>query len=376
MFLGPDTAHADVSVLWYASRSASAKINWLWGDAECDGSEGDCNPCLPDVEGQFRAALNEGGMQWTGKPWHFDWDARYAPSEMKARHPFDVENAAIQSQGHVQGFVRTGVDQYPFAITHSDDSTGAVAIIVQDADGRKSLKALHRTTSSHPGSLSTIGKYVALADAHELRAVDVSRPTASQDIHYPMPGAMQIDSDFNGGTSVAKLRGGGHLVVFVNGGSNADNRKTAFVFLDGPLERPNRLEYLGDFPLKQTLSASASSIRTWEGAQLPENTSLLTECDTGRLYTVHFGSGTSSLEGTAAIHLAKLDWGSSGPMTSTVALYGKEQDSDNCWFRGGASAGSALGDPDTLRIFCHERSRHLSNGGGDIFRFVEGVNEF
>jgi hypothetical protein len=359
-------ASSDVVNMWYASRSALAKTNWLYGHDGCRREEGDCNACIPDVEEQFDGALAAGDMTWTLKPWNFAWGDSYAPSEITPNQAFD-DGVSF----HVQGFVRTNVDSYPTAAIHSDDTHGALAITVQDASGKKSLKALHRTMSTHPSGLSSIGNYVSFVDNDYMRFVNVTTPTASQSHYYKLPGPIQLNSDKNGGAGIAKLHGGGHLIAFVTGGqSEPSQRRTAFVHLDGNMTSPTRIQYLGDHLLTDAMKDWPSSVKTWDGAIFPENASLITECGSRNLYMVYMGGPTTSYDGTAVIHLARVEWNESGPRTRTVGMWTKSQTDEDCYFRGGASAGNAWNwEPRKLRILCHERSTRSRS----YFNFTEGV---
>lgn len=341
------------------------------GQTECDPlGEGDCNPCMPNVEDQFNRALDRGEMSWQKKPWRFDPGKPYEPDGIFPQDAY-LNDWAQGIRMHVQGFVRTNYSAIPFAVSHSGDHVGTVSLIWQNPEGEKYLDAIHRTLSPHPGGLATIGRYVAFADTSYLRLIDVTRPLESQVIRYEVGGDVALDSDRNGGVGIAKLADGGHLFAFVTGGMTGNKRETHFFRFEGALENPSNIHYLGKHMLRDALEQSPSSRKTWQGAMYPENFSMITECDTGNLYNVYLGAN-NDLEGeTAVIHLAQVEQDDSGaPTLRNVALYKASTDSDHCWFRGGASAGSVdYWNPGTLRVVCHERN----NISEDYFSFKEGT---
>jgi hypothetical protein len=180
---------------------------------------------------------------------------------------------------------------------------------------------------------------------------------------------MPISSARNGGVSMVKLADGSHLFAFMNGGLSGD-RETHFYRFEGSIEAPSSIEFLGKTLLSDALAHSSSSRVEWEGTKYPENMSMITECGTGHIYSVHFGAANATLDGNAVIHLARIEPDDTGaPAMRTVQLYKVQEDDDSCWYRGGASAGSVdYWEPGTLRILCHERVTI----NGDFFSFQEG----
>jgi hypothetical protein len=374
-------AEAGTPTVWYAGRSAKARTNWLFGDTTCERNDPDCNQCIPNIPEQFDRGFRDHHYSQSTKVWHFNWRSHYPPSGNTPEQMFD-DAGAIQKL-HVQGFARTNLDDYPYVFTHSDDHDGGFGVVRQLDDGRKQLHALHETVHNHPSGLSTLGAFALLVDGIRLRIYDVRHPTEAQEYRYKLNGPRDLDSDFNGGVSAAKLRGGGYLVVNVTGRLDISRRFTEFFYVDGPLEKPNRVEYLGDQYTADSVNELLHILGLPEiflkASVFSENFSLLTECGTGDLYGVYStGSGdvidVAFGESSGRITLARMEWDEDGPKTTTVGIYGFDQDKDDCFLRGGTSFGSVPWAPEQLRMFCSERSSEVNPiRDADEFRYREVV---
>jgi len=362
---------------WYAGRNDKAGKNWLYGDDGCAHGGEDCNRCAPSVEQQW-ADMAAGALAWRERTWHFGWDRGVAPSNLT---PLDTWNPSVDFPGgiypidldeewsyHAQGFVRTNHASIKYAMSHSDDDFGSLTFI----SSSNNIYAMHRTFTAHASGIATIGQYVAMMDGTDLvRFFDVRQALQSHALYYTMSAAtvkaavrspLRGAGKGNGGIAVAKLYHGGYLVITGQGGSKNDFQETYFFFTDGPLTSPRRLVYLGTAPYSGPAGAGQS-----------ENLSIITECGTGQLYTVHI-AGYDGLDGTGWYRLSKVVWGTNGPALQTVNVKWVNQHDEYCHHRSAASA--SVRDNGYLDLYCHERAEDngFLSGPGDDWEFREGLN--
>lgn len=336
----------------------AAAVPPIVGNITCQAGDADCNVCAPDVEGQFRAAFGDPGLDWSEKPWRFDWDRRYPPYDIQPTDDF-----ASGVAHHIQGFIRTNSSQFPFAGTHDDDEgeAGVVFFVAQDRTGRKDLAALHRTTSRHPSGMQAIGKYVLVADGARLRIYDMNRVTLEQSA--AMTRNMPRGFAAGGGLGVVKLSDASHLVLaYAPGGTDAGTRKMRFYNVRGGLVS-GAVTLLDEDVYEQPAE--------WRGDwQYAENISAITECGTGRIYVIST-EGDSSFGGEGYWLLSRVSLDDGGqiqfqPRSAKVM----DQDSDSCWLRGSGTVHVAGG---VMRFYCHQRKNiHWWYESDDRFMFEVG----
>ncbi|HKO50078.1 MAG TPA: hypothetical protein VJV79_20245 [Polyangiaceae bacterium] len=357
---------------WYAARGPQAKNNWLYGDDACVHGWEDCNRCAPTVEQQW-ADMGAGALSWRARSWHFGWDRSVAPSGLTpttAWNPASIPgiiplpNLFAEWSYHAQGFVRTNDAAVKYAMSHSDDRHGSLTFISSSYN----IYAMHETFTAHPSGVFTLGKYVGMVDGTDVvHFFDVRRALESHAISYTMSAAVAGGpgvKDGNGGIAMAKLFHGGYLVIVGQGGISNPSQETYFYFTDGPLTAPNRLQWLG------TAAYTGPA-----GAGQSENISMITECGTGQLYTVHI-AGDDALDGKGWYRLSKVIWGETGPGLQTVAVKGVNQYDEYCHHRSAASA--SVRDNGYLDLYCHERAEDngFLSGQGDDWEFREGLNYY
>lgn len=315
------------------------------GDDKCKYGAEDCNVCADDVEEQFFSAFDGAGMDWKSWKWHFKYNRRYQPSNSKARRVLDAGR-----REHVQGFVRTNNETIQYAMSHSAKSNSQGGFFFIKHDGKNSLYAMHRSNIAHPLSVAEIGQYVISSEDSDIRVFDLRRIKSPQDIRFQVEGL-----NTGGGLSMAKLADGSHLLVSSFKGSQNDpgiTRNTDFHRLEGPISSPTDILHLGRVPYSQPSS--------WSGNyQYSDNLSLITECGTGHLYTIHTsGEGDDwrdVVDPDGYWRLSRVDWDENGnPVLTTLA--GRTQDSDysDCHHR--SSATVHVSKDNQLDFFCHERS--------------------
>jgi hypothetical protein len=366
------SASVETTLDWHASRSAWAKKNWLYGDEACAHGKEDCNRCAPDVEQQW-ADMAAGALAWRERSWHFGWDRISPPSYLPPDDTWDAGGYHPAQweewwKYHTQGFVRTNNPSVKYAMSHSDDWDGSFTFV----NSSNSIHAMHLTASPHPSGLFTLGQYVGLVDGtNVVRFFDTRRSQESHLIRYTMSaetaGAGRTDSgpgvkDANGGIAIAKLFHGGYLVVVGQGGVSNPSQETYFYFTEGKAIGPNRQEYLGKAPYSGPAGAGQS-----------ENVSIITECGTGQLYTVHVG-GQDQLDGNGWYRLSKVVWGATGPSLQVVNVKWVNMNDDYCHHRSAASA--SVRSDGTIDLYCHQRDvdNDILSGPGDDWAFREGLN--
>ena len=368
-------AHApDVIAVWYGSRSAQAKVNWLYGDDTCKPGDRDCNVCAVTVREQFEDALLHGHAAWDAQSYDFNWDKHYEPSGLSASDVFD--DADTIQQHHIQSFVRTNNPTYPFAGSHSDNDVGGIFFVHERPSHEKKLFSIHAASNGHPSGMHALGSYVAVAEDSGLRWFDVSHPTEPQETRFAVDRGDETKLA-GGGLGLAKLRGGGTLLLVApNGGSNETSAK--FYYLHGEFPAPTRIALLGHDRshawLEKLREDGSVSSDSW--LITSENLSLVTECGTGDLYVIHATGDDDAInnigDSEAIWRLSRVDWGESGPALVPVSSARVTQNRSDCHLRSsGTVASDAVG---RLRFACHQRAAAENLfGDQESFHFKVGT---
>jgi len=360
---------------------------WLRGEVGCTLADGDCNICANDVEQQFLDAYpgpwtwtyaaarvkepssRSSSLDWATNDWSFNWNHNYDPYGISPGRVFDDDKWVAHT--HVQGFIRTYVNEYPYVGTHSDDTTGSL-FVIERSGGDVKLAAIHRTDSVHPSGAHLLGTYVFFEDKNRLRWFDMTYPDTRQDeAHFWLDTPVRFDA--GGGVGAVKLENGSYLVMGTHPVDDSSERRiTDFFYLEGDAVFPSRVRTIG------TASFPDSS----------ENTSIVTDCKTGEIYQFRStGQGAETAadvfenvvdegnQGTWELH--KLEWESGAPVFTPISATITEQDISDCHFRSAATV--HVNDKHELEFHCHERNRRQSNledwgvGEGDDFRYMRGT---
>lgn len=361
------------------SASAPAIVKPLSGHKSCRATDPDCNRCIDDVKGQFRR-IARGDKTRKRKPWRFHWGTSYGPDATKPFDAFDedspLSDGAAISHAHPQGFVRTNSSTLMYAGSHSQyehSKPGTIFVVRQRADGKKSLAYLHRTRSRHPSGVHVIGKYLVFGERAGgrdlLRVIDIDRAHVHQDVAHRMP--RSEEKLFGGGIGIAKLAGGGWLLVSTQPGSRDAERSRSHNFyrVTGNLERPEdlRIELLRN-QVYVNPARFGGKERKWS-----ENLSLLTECGTGDIYSIHSsgdGDGIDGLIGGGYWRLSKLVHTSAGPALDPIDVYEVSQNAEDCHMRSAASAG--VGPGGKLELLCHQYRKDPDPSAVNPFQFNVG----
>ena len=346
------------------------------GFTQCLKGDADCNVCATDVQNQFqRAESNQ--INWRSKPWRFTWPQRYPPNNLRPLDIFDGDPAYALGipDKHVQGFVHTNSDRFPFAGSHSHKEQGGIFVITQQSDGKKFLSTLHRTKTKHPSGVHVLGKYLLYGEGNSLIFKDLESPQHKKNIELPVPGA---NVNFGGGIGVVKLSTNRHLVITSGpGGQKNLPRFHRFYLLESRQGQPFRLSFLNE--------SSASVPSEWpKGYAFSENLTVITECGTGDIYTVHTSGeekGVQAVKGRGFWRLSKLELDQNNLGLKAIRGFSNHQNLFNCSMR--AAATVYVSPQHQLEFYCHAYAKDpdgsilnvlgQSSRGADKFYFRSGV---
>jgi hypothetical protein len=229
--------------------------------------------------------------------------------------------------------------------------------------------------------------YVNSAEDDEIRVFDMRISGSSQSIRYRIKGL-----EAGGGLAMTKMADGTYLLVETTGGDRTVSRK--------------------DYHILSNKRFTGQSIYSqpdhWKGNYEPsENLSLITECGTGNLYTIHStGYDPTGKEGvkvrqffTTVINfarnrdgdgfwrLSKVEWNNSVPSLRSLDAFSHSQNRKNCHLR---SSGTVHVNKNArMEFYCHERTivenvcvlnwlRQWFGGGcstGDKFEFRTSTSQ-
>lgn len=312
------------------------------GDTTCQPGAADCNVCVNDVVGSLDRGFG-GHFSWRTHDWEFTWEKKYPPQNVT---PLAVFHDGVSLLGipthHVQGFVRTNSAAVPFIVTHSDDDFGGIGRI--DSKGR--LDTLLRSADNHPTGGQVLGNSFVFAEEGKLRVINVTGAERSRRLVVPAPTWAKPGAGLSGGgLGAVKLTGGGTLVISSTpGGEDPGPRYTLFFTKAGTLDDATPLALVGETTYAQPAG--------WgKDYRFSENLSAVTECGTGKIYTLHV-SGDVSIQGRGYFRLSRVDTVAGKPTLVTLKAYEMGQSLFDCHLR---SSGTAFARADhTLGLVCHE----------------------
>ena len=351
------------------------------GDLNCKYGDVDCNRCANNVPGQFRAAFEKG---FGGGSWTFSGETKYPPDNMQPEDAFNPWDDGLSSK-HIQGLVHTNSDTYPYAGSHSHKTRGSIFFIRSDKNGNKSLFSLHQSSVDHPSGVHVLGDGLYVAERDELRSFGVFSSIDNQNIRFTFP---KIDprkkglQGAGGGLGLAKLADGGYLLVVSAPGDgfrlgttigglkqNMEPRYTRFYRIVGP--DPGHPEKRKDGSLNITFLGEWKHEGISKYPDTPmaysENLSVVTECGTGHIYTIHT-TGQYLIDGDGYWRLSRIDGGPDGPRLHFVAMKKQSQSNSDCHHR--SSATVHVNKSGELEFLCTERLFRKNRTGR--FHFKEG----
>jgi hypothetical protein len=346
---------SNVPVLWEAAQGAPV----MKGDTTCAYGDFDCNPCLADVQAQFKTFKDTGRESYE---YWFKNDRHYAPFDTLGSSVSTNFYDVLHEGGHIQSFVRLpvvdDVRSNVFAATHSEKSGPGYLYFMQidpwyDTPGDV-LDVYPLPLSSHPGGMQAIGSYLvvphegdagAFYEVYETSTLSQIKRTAMKQL--PSGGAANV--------SVARLQNGGY--VFLSSKSSLRNMYKISYASD--------IETLAGFREINETEATHGPQDLIDQLTHPdpeyraENLSMITECGTGNLYAI----------GAAAAHAGPKDGGGAYFRDNLWVLYQLESEGSSVsvtpvdWVTkdrdidcNGRASGTAFVDSDsTLHVYCHEK---------------------
>ena len=318
-------------------------IDFTKGDANCRLGEADCNVCATNVQKQFQRAI-DGKIRWQSQPWAFNWPNRYPPYGIRPLDVFDGQ--AVYALGipdkHIQGFVRTNSNFYPYAGSHSHQHRGSVFVLKATKNG-KVLSSIEQTKGRHPSAVHTLGKYLVYGDGNNLSFLNIDNNTRKNLLSLSIKKA-----GFGGGLGLARLSNGHALLITTTpGGQKSAKRKHRFYHLKTREERPVALDYIN-----QSDSLIPSG---WPKVySYSENLSVVTECGTGSIYTIHTSGderGVSMIRGSGYWRLSRLEMQQGELLLQPISAFSSRQNIKSCNLR--AAATVFANEYHKLEFYCH-----------------------
>jgi hypothetical protein len=361
----------------------------LRADTTCKYGDPDCNPCAADVPNQFRMAFEGGHRPWIG--WHdHSWDFhndRYPPDDRKpedAFHPYGEGKQVGLPAKHLQGLVRTNSSRFPYAGSHSHKDRGSIFFVRSD-EGKKTLHALYRSSVDHPSGVAVLGDGLFVAEKGNLRWFRVS------DAGKPQSNAYSVDEmgTAGGGLGLAKLRDGTTLLIVSGPGSGFRKESAArqdffdLIGIEDKHEEDNiKPRYTRFYWIVPNVFAPGPNgvqlIGTWkhEGVVArpdkplgySENLSVVTECGSGAIYTIHT-TGDYAMHGDGYWRLSRMDRGPGGLRLVHLGIARQSQEWEKCHHR--SSATVHVDARGKLEFLCSER--HVIKFNPGKFDFKEGT---
>ena len=356
----------------YSNRAP--RINYAKGDTSCRNGQSDCNVCASNVKQQFERAASQ-QIRWGRDQWNFAWPQRYPPRNLR---PTDIMNgvpghALGIPDTHVQGFVRTNSSRYPYAGSHSHKSRGGIFVIKQESNGQKSLASLHQTNGRHPSGVHILGRYLVYGLGKRLYFKDIESPNQRSEISLPIP-----HPNFGGGLGIQRLSPNNFLVITTGpGGQRERVRYNHFYHMTVVNGRPSSLKFLNK-------STSKKPAKWPRNLAYSENLSMITECGTGDIYTVHTTGdekGFSMISGKGYWRLSKLVKKGNALGLTAVNAFTNRQNIKSCNVRAAASV--YVNPQRRLEFYCHGYAKDpdgstfnvlgRSSRNQDRFRFKRGT---
>jgi hypothetical protein len=296
--------------------------------------------CAYDVEATFRGAFESGGMNWDTFKWHFRYGTRYKPFGKKPKEG----GIASSLKNHIQGFVRTNNDTMKYAASHNNNDGKKGGYYFTKKTNRNDLRVMQLANVAHPFSVAELGQYVVSGESENVRFFDLRKIESGQDMNTWVPGI-----NMGGGMAMGRLADGAHILVSsFPGGRQSGTRYTDFYRWEGPLTAPTDVTLMARVPYSQSSS--------WSGNyKYSDNLSQITECGSGRLYTIHTSGDEDIFNSKGYWRLSRIDWDASGaPTLKTIAGRSQKQSLNSCHLR---SSGTVhVNAKNKLEFICHERN--------------------
>ena len=338
-------------------RQAQGVDRFIKGSTQCDPNKTDCNVCAVNVKQQFQKAASK-QINWSRKSWNFTWPQPYPPQNVRPLDVFDGDPkyALGIPDKHVQGFVRTNSRLFPYAGSHSHKRKGGIFVVKQGANGEQSLSSLHQTTGKHPSGVQVIGKYLVYGEGTRLFFRDINSQNQRSGVRLTAAGA-----NFGGGLGIIKLARDNHLLITTGpGGQRPNPRFNRFYHLKSVNGRPSSLSFIN--------KSSTNKPQQWPTIlSYSENMSLITECGTGDVYSIHTTGdekGVSAISGKGYWRLSKLVTNGKALGLTAVNAFTTRQDIKRCNVRAAATVN--VNPQNRLEFVCHGYAKDPDGSGFNI----------
>lgn len=332
-------------------------IDMAKGDTHCRSGELDCNVCAVNVQRQFNQAAN-GKLRWSLRRWNFNWRKPYPPKNTRPVDIFDgdpVYTLGIPDK-HIQGFVRTNSQAYPYAGSHSNKHKGGIFVL--SASGRgTNLFSLHKTQGWHPSAVHIYGQFLVYGDNKKLVFLNINSQNQRYKSSITLP-----KRAYGGGLGITRLsKDNALLITTTPGGQKSGKRYHRFYHVKTNQGKPVRIDYLN-----QSLS---SVPRNWpKSYQFSENLSLITECGTGDIYSIHTTGnekGVSMIRGRGFWRLSKLNKVNGKLQLDAINGFSSGQNMVSCNMR--ATATVFVNQNNKLEFYCHA---YAKDPDGSLFNVL------
>lgn len=324
------------------------------GDTRCANGQNDCNMCAANVQQQFQKASAR-QINWSRKRWDFTWPQAYPPQNVRPLDVFDgdPEYALGIPDTHIQGFVRTNSRLYPYAGSHSHKRKGGIFVVKQGANGSQFLSSLHQTSGRHPSGVQIIGRYLIYGEGTRLFFKDMNSRNQDYDIQLTAPKAR-----FGGGLGIIKLADNHHLLIATGpGGQKAGPRYNRFYHLKSVNGRPSSLTYINESTTKNP--------QQWpKTLAFSENMSLITECGTGDVYSIHSTGDSIAITGKGYWRLSKLVTNGKALGLKAVNAFTIGQNLKRCSMR--ATGTVNVNARNRLEFVCHGYAKDPDGSGFNV----------
>ncbi len=317
------------------------------------------NNCVNNVQQQFKQAKTN-GLTWTQYPWSFNWDKPYEPNGTK---PSEFMDNYLYK--HVQGFVKTNSSKYPFVGTHSDDNEGGVFVIQRKNSGSLVLSSLHLAGTWHPSGIQVIGKYVVYGASGDLVFKDMESNNQSVDIRL----SLGSEFKYGGGLGIVKQSDGSYLAIMTGPGGNKAKEHYNYFFEFSMYDSvPSELNYIN--------TSRVAMPSDWPSDyKYSENLSVLKECGTEDIYTIHvtgeLGIGNGPFGDASYWKLSKLNKTNDRYSLKSIDYLESKQNLGSCNPR--ATGTVSVNSKHDLEFICHQHSQRKGNSEEDKYYFEQGV---
>lgn len=352
----------------------------LRGNTECPYGSTNCNPCARQVQKQFNDAFR--GGTWKKRTWTFKSSKRYSPDGRKAGDAFNPNAPPPPRDGgviskHIQGLAMTMDPKFPFVGSHSNKDDGSIFFVRQNDDEKHSVSlwALYNSTVHHPSGVAVLGDMVFVAEQSRLRwfpvfAVRLAE-TRTHNEGFILKDREEQNPDglrgAGGGLALAQLEDETTLLVYnapgggFRGGVWKENKEDRYTYLYRFLEKPTdpdpeKIQFLGKYH-----HGKLSKTKPSKPIAYSENLSLVTECETGALYTIHT-TGDYNLGGKGwwVLSLLKRD-SDNKPILDYIAAKSQDQREKECHHRSAATV--SVDEAGNLIFLCSERHEDPRRNG-------------